>query len=762
MKKTKTFLLSIYCLFLLFLLGGSSALTAQPCTLVSGNINLGGPAHDLGYQSNDLDQTTASLSNGNFVVAWETRDGVDGDGNGAFFQVFKEDGEVVTGVIMPYADINPAGTGDQGAFGPKIVALNSGFAIAWESENGPGDTGPVNDDQQDVCFRVYNNNGAPVSATTRVSVDEQEDHLEYILPQSTGGFVVLLRIDEDVIGNNTDDYFYQAFNSSGVSTSGALKNISGTAHDLAFQATDPGHPMADLGNGIFVVSWEAREDIDGNGTGAFFRIFNSNGTPVTGVIMPYADINPMGTGDQGTPGPIVSRLANGNFVVGWESQQGPGDGGPLPDDQQDVYFRIYSPTGTPVTGTTKANSDNTADEEHLDGIVQLTGGNFALLYHRDEDDTGNTDDYFVRTFTPGGMAAGASVEISGGAHTNVYCTVKTNKGLAALTNGNFVVGWSAWDAVDGDGEGIYYRVFNAMGAAVSQVSIPYADTNPMGTGNQSTTGPVLESLPEGFTIAWESEQGPGDFGPAPNGQQDVYHRVIDNSGVALCGTTKTNAGNDAEEEILVAVQALNNGNFAVVYRDDEDATGNHDDFFVRVIGGAPLLNVCPTVGTATVSTPGVCVGDPFTLTVSGLQNMAMSANNEKDYGIRFMTFANATSDPYSGGTPIGSVAFANLTGGGTTATLAGVTSNTATPNLFIYAILDAVPGDLSCMPYAQTSIAIHALPMVSISLPDTIFVMNSMPPVNVAGGGLPVGGVYTDMYQETEDDGNGLTFSFPQ
>lgn len=742
--------------FLTLIIFSNNSLNAQACNLLSDNINLGGSSHDSGFQSNNATNATATLSNGNFVIAWETRDDVDGDGNGGFFQVFDEAGTAITNVIMPYDDINASGIGDQGTFGPRVVTLSTGFVIAWQSEDGPGDTGPVGDDQTDIYFRIYNNDGISVNPTTRVSITGEEDKLSYVLPLSTGGFVILMHIDEDETGNK-DDFFFEAFNSSGASTSGGLINITGGAHDAAFQTIDQGSAMLDLGGGNFVVSWESRDDIDGDGNGGFFRIFNANGTAVTNVVMPYADINSGGTGDQATPGPITMGLANGNFVIAWESQQGPGDIGPAADDMQDIYFRIYSSDGTPITATTKANSDNTVDEEQLNGMIELTGGNFAMLYHRDEDDTGNKDDYFIRTFTSDGIAAGSSFEISSGAHLDNFSSVNShNRGLIALNNGNFAVGWAARDDSDGDDAGAYYRVFNDMGGAVSSVVFPYQDINPGGIGKQSTFGPILKTLPNGFTMAWQSEQGPGDVGPAADDQQDVYHRVIDNNGSPLCGTTKTNSGNDAEEEILIFVEALANGNFVVVYKDDEDDTGNKDDYFFRVIGGAPLQILCPALGNATVSASAVCINDAFNVTVSDLQNMAMSDNNEQDYGVKFVAFSDAIGDPYNGGNLLGTVPFVDLTNNGTTATLSGISINTADPNLFIYAILDANSSDVACLPNATAMIEVVDNPIVFIS--DPIDLCFSAGIQTGLGGGTPSGGIYSGT--GVTDDGNGLTYSF--
>ena len=737
-------------------------LQAQACDFISGNINVGGDIHDPGLQSNNNKNTVATLSNGNFVVAWETRDGIDGDDAGAFFQVFSETGAMVTSIIMPYADINPSGTGKQGSNGPLVVALTGGgFVIGWESEDGPGDTGDAN---QDVYFRIYNNDGNAVSGTTRVSVAGEEDHLEYILPLSTGGFVMLTRIEEsenvpdDPANNNTDDFFYQAFNASGNATSGNPQNISSDAHAEAFQNINASSQvMADLGNGNFVVAWEARNDIDGEGNGGFFRVFNANGTAVTGVVMPYSDINAAGTGDQGRFAPIITVLVGGNFVTSWESRGGPGDVGTGGDQDQDVYFRVYGPTGTAVSGTVKANGDNVAEEDNLDAIIPLTGGNFVIVYHTDLGSP-DTDDFYLRVFNTSGSAVSNSIEVSGGLHTDLRSFMSNDDHrFAALNNGNFVMGWSTSGSTDGSETECYYRVFNATGAAVSAVVRPYADINPTGAGNQGSGGPTLKALPEGFAVVWPSEQGPGDVGPGSNDDQDVYHQVVDNDGVSLCGTTKTNEDNDSQEEIFEYAQPLQNGNFMVLYRDDEDdpTFANQDDYFFRIIGGAPDQSVCPTIGT--ISGPSsICTNQPFILTVSGLENMAMVDNDEQDYGITFVVVGSSTNTPYVGSTVLGTVPFSELTGSNSIATLENVTTNLSNSTLYIYATLSGLPADDNCRPFAEFIFQNNQTPTVTFTVPANLCADAGVQ--TGLGSGSPVGGVYSG--PGVTDNGNGTTYSF--
>ena len=294
-------------LFLALVLTYESGLIAQSCDFKSDIISLGGDSHDAGFGRNDNNDAVATLSNGNFVIGWSTDDGIDGDQAGAYFQVFSENGTAVTTPTVPYASINPMGTGDQGVFGPKIVALNEGFVIAWTSEDGPGDTGPMEDDQQDVFVRTYDNAGTAVSDPIRISVTGEEDLLRTVLALDNGNFVIITGTDEDESGNK-DDYYFQVFNASGTSMSGGLVNISGGAHDAAYQTVDADQPIIDLGGGNFAIAWDTWDDIDSDDKGSFLRIFKSDGSAVTGIITPYADINPDGTGDQGVPEPRLLKL----------------------------------------------------------------------------------------------------------------------------------------------------------------------------------------------------------------------------------------------------------------------------------------------------------------------------------------------------------------------------------------------------------------------------------------------------------------------
>ena len=114
---------------------------------------------------------------------------------------------------------------------------------------------------------------------------------------------------------------------------------------------------------------------------------------------------------------------------------------------------------------------------------------------------------------------------------------------------------------------------------------------------------------------------------------------------------------------------------------------------------------CPTVATLAASPNPVCESDMFDLTASGLADMASGDNGETDFGIEFVHFASATADPYTGGTSLGTVTFANLTMSNTEAILSNQTLSNGTYH--IYAILDPAPTSGSCRPSATTMLTVN-------------------------------------------------------
>ena len=113
---------------------------------------------------------------------------------------------------------------------------------------------------------------------------------------------------------------------------------------------------------------------------------------------------------------------------------------------------------------------------------------------------------------------------------------------------------------------------------------------------------------------------------------------------------------------------------------------------------------CPEIGTLTSSVASVCPAGIFDLAVDGLTMMDAATNDEQDFGIEFVYFVAATTDPYTGGTSLGVVPFVNLSG-----TTAILNNNTIAvkDGYVIYAILNPAPADGACRPAADVAIAVE-------------------------------------------------------
>ncbi|BCM88813.1 hypothetical protein IAD21_00655 [Abditibacteriota bacterium] len=597
--------------------------------------------HDPYFEDFSRPDGMTALSNGNLVVGWDARNNnaasptsPDGGGYGSFFRIYSGTGTPLSSTpTAPYLDINSNGTGRQDA--PFFIALKGGgFAMSWNSAGGPGDTYLNGSFGGDAYMRVYDNSGSPVCGTTKVNEsdptgtpDEQDPVGGVAL--SDGGFAIVWNDDNDALttNNNTDDLFVRSFDANGTPRGNSTR-IGGIAQDAFYKrfggfSSQPG--IVALANGHFAVCYSAdlganNTSTDGAGQGAFFQIFNADGSAATSATKPYSDINSNGTGDQLEP--FISALTGGGFMVTWNSVNGPGD---VFADQYgyggDTYVRVFNDSGVGVSSTSKVNDLRNDNYEHPVASVALSGGGFAIVWHEDEDaqdgSSGvNQDDFYVRAYAASGTASNPSILIGGAAADPLFEDFDGGSGLVALSDGGYAVAIDVRDSsnngtgtsLDGGGNAAVIRAFNANGTARSGVTFPYLDINPDGSGSQNI--PLLTATTNGFAVTWNSAYNTNDTvndqGSGYNGTNggDTYSRLYDNNGSPLHGTTRahdTEPTGTTDVQDPYAIEGLSNGGYVVLLRDDNQNTGNKDDLFVRFFAGS-VTNNAPVAGTDTYST----------------------------------------------------------------------------------------------------------------------------------------------------------------
>lgn len=105
--------------------------------------------------------------------------------------------------------------------------------------------------------------------------------------------------------------------------------------------------------------------------------------------------------------------------------------------------------------------------------------------------------------------------------------------------------------------------------------------------------------------------------------------------------------------------------------------------------------VCNTISSLTTTTPEVCLGNPVALSII--------SNSTAINGLSIVQSSTPLSNPYVGGALLGST-----TGSGVSAIY---TANfTAPGTYYVYAILNPIPTDALCRPFATTSIIVNPIP----------------------------------------------------
>jgi len=146
---------------------------------------------------------------------------------------------------------------------------------------------------------------------------------------------------------------------------------------------------------------------------------------------------------------------------------------------------------------------------------------------------------------------------------------------------------------------------------------------------------------------------------------------------------------------------------------------------LAIVGTQQLFGQCPTITALTAPTE-VAAGSNFDVAALGLGNMAMADNSEADFGIEFVYVTGGTppADPYSGGTSLGTVSNANLSGvtnPGQFATLNTASIPTA-DTYQVCAILDDTPADANCRPSVCQTIIVNecAIMINSVNVLDCV------------------------------------------
>ncbi|WP_299776062.1 tandem-95 repeat protein, partial [uncultured Tateyamaria sp.] len=258
------------------------------------------------------DPKVAELANGNFVETWTHEPGT------PYYNFSDVKARIVDvdGVeIVSEFTVNQFNIGYQD--GSSVTALSNGnFIVTWNSnESESGEPSPA------ITARIFNANG--VGTVNEFTVSAFFGSFGWndldVTELANGNFVV----------SWTDGYYNAAF---GIDNYVRIYDANGGDISGELQVNKPlnatdwfGAKVTALANGNFVVTWEARDPQDGSHYAIKARIFDANGMEIASEFL----VNAITDGAQRNP--KVTALANGDFVVTWES-----------DDQQQGHIYPWS------------------------------------------------------------------------------------------------------------------------------------------------------------------------------------------------------------------------------------------------------------------------------------------------------------------------------------------------------------------------------------------------------------------------------------
>jgi uncharacterized lipoprotein NlpE involved in copper resistance len=315
--------------------------------------------------------------------------------------------------------------------------------------------------------------------------------------------------------------------------------------------------------GGYVVVWRSDSAQDGGGYGVYGQRYDARGAALGAEFQ----VNTEGWGSQHEP--VVAGTADGGFVVAWrsDSQDGSGTG---------VYAQRYGADGARAGAEFQVNT-STASNQYEPAVVGLADGSFVVAYRSDYTDasSGYVYDVLAQRYAADGTALGGEFTLN-----TASAGTQFEPRLAALADGRFVAVYSDTGSNDGDGYGVFARVFNADGSeAVAELVVPTTVA-----GNQY--GHDVAALSGGgFVVVWWSAD------------SQIHGQRFDAGGAKVGGQFQVSSVDSAPYQNTARVAALEDGGFVVAWDSYNGAGGSTYDVFVQQydaagnkVDGATVVN----------------------------------------------------------------------------------------------------------------------------------------------------------------------------
>jgi hypothetical protein len=309
----------------------------------------------------------------------------------------------------------------------------------------------------------------------------------------------------------------------------------------------------------------------------YARFLSSSNTWLTGDVMVNASTNYFQVN------PAIATLTNGNVVVVWASFNEA-----APGSMQDVYGRIFSPTGVPLTGEFLINQF-TSYNQRTPTVAALAGGGFVVAWvseqRRATAAASNFQtpaqmpypsvDIYARLYDGSTNAQGSEFLV------DTDLNPCANPDVAAGSDGGFMITWDARDMTSpyGNGLDIYACSFNSVGAVIGTVM----RVNSHLYGDQYA--PRISALGTDYLIVWTSLAQDGS-------REGVYAQFLRGNGSVIGGEFRVNT-TTVNSQIQPVVVSDGAGQFLAIWSSFTGLPYSFDLFAQRYINTRQPLEPLP-------------------------------------------------------------------------------------------------------------------------------------------------------------------------
>ncbi|MFO0803392.1 MAG: hypothetical protein U0791_09765 [Gemmataceae bacterium] len=381
--------------------------------------------------------------------------------------------------------------------------------------------------------------------------------------------------------------------------------IGGQFTVSAVTGSEAGPPVVAIVDsaGDFVAAWESLEQ-DGSGIGVYAQAFQADGTPVGSPIL----VNTTTHGNQSRP--AIASDGKGDVLISWQGES-PSGGAYDIYSRFGLYTGGATPSFSLTSSETQVNVVTTGSQTNPT-VAMDTNGNFVIGWQSDQNLATTGLDIYGRYGTVGSGLAGSSdtaINTTIGDQRNPDVSMAAT-GIPSAGDGLIIAAWTGPGPVSSEGEatnvvlGTLFTYDSAL-TSIAPIDAAHTDYQLTAVAQHDQVNPDVAMAANGkFVLVWQAEgqQGSGS---------DVFSRRFGANGDGLDATNVIVNTVTSEPQRNPALGIDGSGNYFVTWQSQGadsrswgivgrafDANGNETraDFIVNVNEQGPQTS--PAVAVA--------------------------------------------------------------------------------------------------------------------------------------------------------------------